>query len=429
MGSQSPGTALEYIEERYMMEMIKRHAFEVALAAIVAVVVLAVGLGAYLAYGRETARLQSVLNSARKQAQDLLGGTLFSEPIVKKMGQQVDRRKREYEDLMQFLRTQSAARKPLVANLFPKSTDLSLRQAFKAEYDQEIARLMATLGAVKPVLVKEIASAKAQERLVVSDESRQARMFADPKRSFVRPDWVDKSEAPGLEEARKAQEDIWLMQDIVSLVANANDEIIRSEGVSSKAIGWSPIKELVVIRIGADAEGLPGTKMAGGAGRYRPAVAAGATGAAPTRPGGPSSMPVWQRPGVRDFYNVLPFRLSVVVDARYFGEVVRRLKDRETFINVKAWTVSPIVTEVQLARHRDLSATSLEDYGRKEGDPPRVVRDALVLLDVAGESLAWTLEGGRVTAAESSVPRATATATDTAKPAAPGASAPAKTGK
>jgi len=407
-----------------MIEVIKRRAFEVALAAIVGAIVLAVGLGTYLAYGRDSAHVRTILTSARKQAQDLLAGTLFSDDLVRKMGELVDRRKREYDDVLKFIKTESAKRKPLVPNLFPKSTELEPRQAFKTGYDLELGRLMDALKAVKPTLVKVFASANAPERTVISDESRKALMFADPKRSFARPEWADKGEAPGLEDVRRAQEDIWLMQDLVAIIAQMNreilEEIVKQDKTAVRAVGWAPIKELIEIRIGADVAVLAGTKMTPGTGRYRPLAPSQQKAGAPRFQAGMGAAS-WDQAGMAGFYQVLPFRLGVVADARYYGELVRRLKDKETFITVKAWSAQPIVTEAQLARNRDLLATELDDYGRKEGDPPRVKRDALVRLVVVGESLAWTLDGGRVTAVQAGM--------GAGMGAAPAAATPTKTGE
>jgi hypothetical protein len=390
-----------------MMEIIKRRAFEVGLAAIVGVIVLAVGLGTWLTYGSASSRLRTTLNTTKTQAQTLLQSTLFSEDLVASMKALVDDRKTAYDKLLNYVKGESAKRKPLVDKLFPKSTDPSLLMATKSRYDEELSRFMKIMRAVKPVL--EPVPSMGPEKMRMSEASRTAMMFADVKRSFTRPEWVDQPQAPALDSVRVGQENLWLMEDLVNLIAITNSDLLARIKVTDKTardeVPWAPIKELIEIRIGADAAVLAGTKMTPGSGRYRPA------GASRLGKGGPT---LSGRMSVQGFYNVLPFRIGLVVDARYCGEVVRHLKDRESFITVEAWKASPLATDAQFAKiGRDLSASSLDDYGPpKEGD--RIVkRDALVRMEIVGESLAWTLEGGRVTAQVTSTPTGTAAAAPT----------------
>jgi hypothetical protein len=266
-----------------------------------------------------------------------------------------------------------------------------LLQAFKVAYDAKLASFMTVLKAVKPANTEDPGTTAARVR--ISDASRQARMFADPKRSFVRPDWVDLGTAPNMAQVHTAQEDLWLMEDLVAILAEANDDFLKQAMAKDKAatadISWAPIKELVEIRIGGDAAALAGGKASSGAVRYAPA----AKGAA-AKAGSLGRSPL---PG---FYAVLPYRLDVVVDARYYGEVIRRLKDRETFLTVQSWRVTPIVTEALLARNtKDLLALTLDDYGRREemkDDRRETQTVAVVRLEVVGDSLAWTMDGGRV---------------------------------
>jgi hypothetical protein len=398
-----------------MMEKIKRRAFEAGLAAIVGVIVLAVGLGTWLTYGRDTARIRTTLNNTKSQAQNLLTNTLFSKELVDKMRALVDLRKHDYDDLLKFIRTESAKRLPLVKNLKFPTTDVSIRMATKASYNDELAKFMKMLGAAKPVMEPYVGGAGQPEKMRMTDASRRVMMFADVKKSFTRPEWVDSTEAPNPDAVRVGQENLWLMEDVVSLIAETNRDLLaeikKKDPRAKDEVGWAPVKELIEIRIGADAAVLPGTKMPAASGRYRP------FGSAKPASGAAKGIPSLSgRASVAGFYNVLPFRVGVVVDARYYGEVVRRLKDRESFITVEAWKVSPLDTEVQFARSRDLVASSLDDYGRKEDD--QIKRDALVRLEVSGESLAWTLDGGRVTAQ--------ATSTGTA-PTKPGEASPAPT--
>jgi len=87
------------------------------------------------------------------------------------------------------------------------------------------------------------------------------------------------------------------------------------------------------------------------------------------------------------FYLVLPFRLVVVIESRWSGELLRRLKGTESFLSVEAWHMKPIVPEAFERFRGSLLASSREVYGN----------GGVVLLEVVGESLVFQLAGGRVT--------------------------------
>jgi hypothetical protein len=91
----------------------------------------------------------------------------------------------------------------------------------------------------------------------------------------------------------------------------------------------------------------------------------------------------WSQKG---FYNVLPFRLVVVVESRYAGDLIRRLKGTESFLTVNALRAKP-VTEETILRGKDVIAESRKMYGTH----------GVVRLEVVGESLIFEFEGGRAT--------------------------------
>lgn len=367
-----------------MMDKIKRHAFLIGLAAGVVVVSLAMLVGVYFAYWAPNSQTRALLKSTRTRANNLLTGPLYTANLVKAMADQVERRKKQYDELLDYIRSLGAKREPLVKNLFPLSTDISLRHSFKAEYDQALGRFMKRLGAIKPAVPTEKdAKDAAAELAVLRVENRKARMFADPKLSFFRPDWVDRQEAPSLDLVRYGQENIWLMEDLVEIIASTNEEILKATG-QPPVITNAPIKELIEIRIGAEYATLSGVRMLGATGRYRP------TGAGRARPG--EKAEVGRAPTLSgrysdpSMYRVLPWRLVVVADARFAGELVRRLKGRESFLSVEGWRARPI-TDAAFERGRDLLALERDDYGSH----------GVVRLEIIGESLAFQLEGGRIT--------------------------------
>lgn len=370
-----------------MMETIKRHAFLLGLAAGVVVVSLAVVLTVYLVYVAPNADMRRTLSSTRTRAKSLMSGGLFSQDLVKQMADQVEGRKKQHEELLNYIRGLGRQRKPLVDGLFPTSTDISLRHSFKTEYDKTLEGYMKRLGATTPKrpAVKGKTSTEANEELQKEIKRYQSfTMMAHPKQSFQRPDWIDRQDAPSMEMVRQSQEDAWLMEDIVEIIAVMNAEIAKARKVKPE-VANVPIKELIEIRVGGEMAVLRDAKMSGFGTRYRPLTAPGVQvqEGAPLPPA-PTLLGRNPKP---EFFEILPFRMAVVAEAQYAGELVRRLKGRETFLSVEAWQMKPI-TDVSFERSNDFMGASREDYGT----------EGLVRLEVVGESLVFTLPGGRVTA-------------------------------
>jgi len=378
-----------------MLETLKRHAFLVSLVGGVVGIGLAVGLLVYFFYMAPTSQIRSDLRSTGSQAKSLLDGTIFSESLVEQMKEQVAQRKTQYEELLGYIRDLGAQRKPLVENLFPTSTEISLRHSFKAAYDAKIQAFMEKLNATIPMRPE----ARSGDKEAASDELRAAMkealshtMYAHPTNSFFRPEWVAEQEAPNLTLCRYGQEDIWLMDDLVNIVAKMNQDILQEKRAEVQKAGGKPeeiqaviqhvpVKELVAIRIGGKDAKLDDVKMQTTPTRYRPPEAGSRGIRVPSLSG---------RWSDRGFYEVLPWRLGVVVEAQYAGELLRRLRGTESLLSVEAYRMWPI-TYASFERANDLLAYRREDYG-----------DAgVVLLQVVGESLIFQLEGGRVTTAAS----------------------------
>ena len=355
-----------------MMEFVKRHAFLLALGAgfvVIAVVVLTTVQAGYQGPG---SKLETKLARTEKAARALSASPLYGDKMIDEMSEVVKQRQARYEEILDYVRKLGRARKPLVEGLFPRSTDVNLRHSFKAEYGPALDRFMKTLGAKHPLLSQDVPETERAKKL---KEFEQATMFIHPKQSFVRPDWVDKAEAPSLEACAVAQEDLWLMSDLVDILATMNRDSLAAG--QSPVIRNVPIKELVEIRIGAGVATLEGSRGGVGGVRYLPSsVPAGAV--VPTLSGRLS------KPG---FYHVLPFRLAVVIETRWSGELLRRLKGTESFLSVEAWHMRPIVPEAFERFRGNLLAWSREVYGT----------GGVVLLEVVGETLVFRLAGGRVT--------------------------------
>ena len=353
------------------MEFVKRHAFLLALGAGFVVIAAAVFVTVQVGYRGPGSELEAKLARTEGAARALSTSPLYGDKLIKDMSDEVKRRQARYEEILDYVRKQGHKRKPLVERLFPKSTDESLRHKFKAEYDSALDRFMKTLGAILPLLPEDAPEAEKDGRL---KKFEQATMFAHPQQSFVRPDWVDKAEAPTLDQCAVAQEDLWLMSDLVDILAAMNRDSLAGQPAVIRNV---PIKELVEIRIGASVATLEGSRGGAGGARYLPSSAPGGAGA-PTLSGRLS------KPG---FYRVLPFRLAVVIESRWSGELLRRLKGTESFLSVDAWHMKPIVPEAFEKFRGSLLASLREVYGN----------GGVVLLEVVGESLVFQLAGGRVT--------------------------------
>jgi len=364
-----------------MMEILKRHAFLLSLAGGVVVISAAAIVAVYLLYVRPSAATRTELATTARRANELFSGNVFTPKLVEWMEQNVKARQKQYEELLSYTRKLGADRAPLVKDVFPQGNDIA-RTSFKAAYDAQLAKFMKRLGAKRPAGVGPDGKA---ESSLVTDDNLKATLYADPKVSFFRPDWVDKQEVPDMALVRFGQENLWLMEDIVEILARMNEDAVKADKLEA-VIKNVPVKELIEIRIGSDYAVIAGGKMTTLPGRYRPTAAAAAKGLPGLKGDSARAPTVSARYSQPRFYQVLPFRLIVAVDARYAGELVRRLRGRETFITVEAWRVKPI-TETTLEKAGGLLAPSREDYG-----PHAVVR-----LEVVAESLAFQLEEGRAT--------------------------------
>jgi len=364
-----------------MMETIKRHLFLVGLGAGTGVLVLAAGLFAYFGLYAPNARMEELYRKTRERAKAVQGSSIYTSELVAEMARQVDLRKKQYEEVINFIRKAGAARKPLVEGVFPSTTDTGKRLSFKSKYDEAIRGFMKRLGAIPP-------PGADKERAKTEEDGA---MYIHPKLSFYRPDWVDRPEPPNMDLVRLGQENIWLMENVVEIIAKMNEEL-RPPGRSRLAIADSPVKELDEIRISYDYATLSGSKMLTGTGRYMlpPVSARGeekagkadkaeTTEKAEAVPRAPTLAGRWSQSG---FYEVLPFRLIVVVESRFAGELIRRLKGTESFITVGAFRMKPVVEG-----SRDVMGLDRKTYGSQ----------GIVRLEVVAESLVFQLEGGRVT--------------------------------
>ena len=382
------------------MDTLKRHAF---LVGLVACVVVLCGAGLILIYVFErapTSDMRQKLDSVLKSARDLAKNPLYTDKLVQEITDpktgELTRQSAEYESLRNFIRDMGAKRKPLIANLFPLSTDTNLRHQFKPEYLAKLDEFSRTLNALVPPYL----AARAEPGAPAGDRAEPPPLPAEgylmlihPDLTFPRPEWVAKPEPPSLDQCREAQENLWLMEDIVGRIAEMERDLVPSllKPGEKPNIRVSPVKELIEVRIGAASAALTGTRMPTMTGRYVPTATEAKTqgvNRAPTLSGR------WSLPDKKEgngyvslgMYKILPWRLVVIVESRFAGELARRLVGTESFLSVDATQERPIV-EASFSGTKDWVAPNRATYGDQ----------GVVRMEIVGESLVFQLAGGRIT--------------------------------
>lgn len=356
------------------MEFLKRHAFLLGLVAGVVVLTVAIGLFVHFRYGMPSQDFRRRLESARRELRSLQSPTtpVYTEQLREALAERGAELRERHRALLEEIARMGAQREPLVEGLLPHSVKIELRHQFKQGYIAGIQEFMTRLDAVDPKLSAQATEEEIEEK---REQVSKATMFADTT-SFILGDWVNQPEAPSIEICRQAQENYWLMEDLVRIVAKLNaDHLQRVPATIENA----PVKELIAIRIGSREAALKNSGMKVGAGRYR------RVGSKEERPASVTGRV--SKPG---YYMVLPWRMDVVARSNLAGELVRRIKDTESFLTVTAWRIEPI-TESSFATHADLLAAHVGER-RKIYGPEGVVR-----LSIVGESLVFQLENGRVT--------------------------------
>ena len=110
-----------------MMETIKRHLFLVALGGGVAVVALTVCLVTYFVYVAPNTKLRKSYESTQDLATKMKQSPIYTAELIAELAKQDDLRKAQYADILNAIRKEGAARKPLVAGVFPTTTDSGKR--------------------------------------------------------------------------------------------------------------------------------------------------------------------------------------------------------------------------------------------------------------------------------------------------------------
>jgi hypothetical protein len=375
-----------------MMELLKRHLFLISLVAGTVVVSAAVIVLVLVFETWPAQTTQKAWEGVKGQVRTLDVARMVLPENVTQLAAQEGVEAKQYKGDLDWIKAQGKARTVVVEDLFPASTDIGLRHRFKNVYLGKLADLAKGLDAVPPPSYLE--KTAEPDAATHAEAAAKGLMYYHPDQTFVRPAWTSPAhtQAPSMEECRTGQEDLWLLEDLVAVLKKMNDDILASREdpkARERTIKNSPIKELVTVRIGGQNAAMPGTPMTPFNERYVPVADPKAGGRAPTLTGR-WSLPDEKEKGEvvkRGMYKVLPWRMVVVVESRYSGELTRRLKGRESFLTVAAAQERPIVEAMFEGGSRDWLAKDRQAYG-----PEGVVR-----LEIVGESLVFQLEGGRVT--------------------------------
>lgn len=206
---------------------------------------------------------------------------------------------------------------------------------------------------------------------------------------------VNVAVAPGdtaaLQQMQMAQEDLWLIEDLVEAIAKTNSSHFKQAGIEQPTIAETIVKELVQIEIGAGYAQLRQSTGSKSQGRYlqvqRSSGGNSPDIAAPVDLGDPNqqAMTITGHAGDNNEgkYKVLPFRMTVVVDAANSLELLRQLPFNRSFITVLNVNQTTIV-DTQADYQKNLLVSTPEERETIYGNRP------LVLMEIVGESLIFT---------------------------------------
>lgn len=371
------------------MGFIKRHMWLVAtLGAMVVlsalcVVFLFLWQGRYQAYAK-------VLEKSKRQLSG--GAQYYNEEAAEKLKGAARFREEKHKELLNYLRQVKWTE--LIPHIFPKYKSDTQVYNFKIKYKGALQDFMKTLGAAS------FEPGKAPPLTRVQMYVRSDAFFKDA--------WIEQTALPPtpemiMKKLRDSQDDLWLQETIVGAIKRTNDLYFAAMGTAedNQTVATAVVKELHEIRIGA--QYLPTNRFMGGSRGRRFLYAgekadefAGLTLApsteeeqvdkrAPTLTGRASD-------NCNRRYFVLPFRVTAIVDAGNYAELIRQLTGTRSFITILDVNYE-VIPEVESAYRsfglmRSDQTTRHEVYGR---DRP------LARVTLWGESLLFRIDGGRPT--------------------------------
>lgn len=261
---------------------------------------------------------------------------------------------------------------------------------FQGRFSTALGELIQKMGGVK--LTPENAKLVALEGPVKASVIVRETAFQTDAVKAV----VNVAVAPGdtaaLQQMQMAQEDLWLIEDLVEAIAKTNSSHFTQAGIEQPTIAEAIVKELVQIEIGAGYAQLQKSAGSRSSGRYlqlkKESSGAGLIDvAAPVDLGAPNeqAMTITGHAGDNNAgtYKVLPFRMTVVVDAANSLELLRQLPFNRSFItvlNVNQTTVFDTEADYQ----KNLLVSTPEEREAVYGNRP------LMLMEIVGESLIFT---------------------------------------
>jgi len=287
----------------------------------------------------------------------------------------------------------------LVKNILPTWPGDARVFEFKNLYRQKLQEFMRILSAVD---VDDLGGGEIT-----------ATMFAKEERFFA-AQWIGETRLAGhdvvMEGLRQSQDDIYIQKDIVNAIRRTNDLYFEKLPENKRTVRNAVIKELVQIGIGRAYDTLPTSikpESREYAGEWRNRVVEDKDSSGPGG-GGFGSRQQTKAPEVTDTraksmtghasnnngekYNVLPFRLVVIVDAGNYHELLRQLGGTRSFFIIEQVRFK-IIPEIEssyksfeLAMVSDASSR-LRYYGERPIGQLVLVGESLIFKDTGRPTL------------------------------------------
>ncbi len=162
--------------------------------------------------------------------------------------------------------------------------------------------------------------------------------YATQPALHIVPGLLDSRDVPTVELMWEAQMSLWIQQDVLSALAKLNDAAAARLKPEDRWVAYTPVKELVYIRIGDYVVG-PGAAQAAGA-----VAQSNWTQAAeePSFPPGDASA-VFTNHTSNELYDVMQFAVELVIDARELPAVVDAICGANLYIPLTITGSAPAV--------------------------------------------------------------------------------------
>lgn len=363
------------------MNFIKQHLI-LLVSGVVAAAAIGLGVFGILSMSKIEGRMDASVTLWRdlQNALQQRDGGAINIQAIEALGTAVKETEANYDKIRENATTVNS-REPLSADVFPELKQRSLAFAFRTLYRKAIDDLPALLkGGPKPssvdidnwrMALQEQArtsgtgvfgSQQSQDPIEIDpaaraalDRARKIRCYAGLDSFDVRPLYSE-SDEPTLAEMWDAQMSYWVQRDVAEVIAAINDE--AAARVPTANVLNMPLKRIVGIRVGEYV-----TKSAAGAPARSGRDRTGADDVPP--PPEPDEVFTDRKPVA--LYDVVYFRVRVILDSRDVQDFITRLAEKNLY------------TPVQIAMYEVERSEDYRDY--------LYGTDPVIELDVGYEAL------------------------------------------